>query len=67
LDPDPPKRKEKKPRAVNHTQELMMLVAVAMSLAAGLFLDMAWYFKLFLGAIAGLILVLWPRYGGSNG
>jgi len=44
-----------------------MLAALLLALGAGLFLNMAWYYRLFLGVIVGLILTLWPRYGGSDG
>ena len=61
-DPKPPKpKKESDP-----IQEWMMFAAMVISLCCALFVPMAWYFKVVLGALAGAITILWPAYGRRN-
>ena len=64
LEPVPPLRKKQE---VKSSQDWMMLVVAMIAFWSSLAFDIAWYYRLFLAAIAGFILVMGPRRGGSNG
>jgi hypothetical protein len=64
LQPDP--KPPKPPKKLDPVQEGMMFAAMVMSLGCALFVPMEWYFKMILGAIAGAVTVLWPRYRGNQ-